>query len=68
MTAHACVQPRHLFSDGGVQFLEREEAAVAQAGDDPALYQEDGRLDLGLVLMVEGMPIVIGFKEVGINR
>jgi hypothetical protein len=34
MTAHACIQPRHLFSDGGVQFLEREEAAVAQAGDD----------------------------------
>jgi hypothetical protein len=35
--------------DGGVELGEREEALMAQPGENPALDHEDAGLDLGLV-------------------
>ena len=54
VAADARVQAGDLLPDGGVQFLEAEEAPVAQPRDDPALDQQDRGLDLGLVAGLVG--------------
>ena len=37
-------------ADGGIEFRQGKEALIAQAGQDPALRDLDGDLNLGLVL------------------
>jgi len=49
VAADATIQASDLLADGDVQFYEAEEAAVAQAGGDPALDQQDRGFDLSLV-------------------
>ena len=49
MTGHAAVQGIEEFADGLVEFGEREEAAIAEPGEDPAFDDLDGDLDLGFV-------------------
>src|SRR6478735_6318814 len=54
VAADARVQAGDLLADGGVQLLEAEELPVAQAGDDPALHEQDCDLDLRLVAGLVG--------------
>ena len=54
VAADARVQAGDLLGDGGVQLLEAEELPVAQAGDDPALHEQDRDLDLRLVAGLVG--------------
>ena len=49
MAGDPAVQILQQFGDGLVQLGQREEAAVAQTGQDPALDDLDGDLHLGLV-------------------
>ena len=49
MTRHAVVDLRDQLGDGGVQYREREELAVAQLGDDEASRDLNRNLNLGLV-------------------
>ena len=49
MPRHAIVELRDQFGDGGVQLGEREEAPIAQLGDDPAGRHLHRHFDLGLV-------------------
>ena len=48
MPRHTVVERRHQLGDGGVQLAEREEAAIAQFGDDPARRHLHGDFHLRL--------------------
>ena len=54
VAADATIQASDLLADGDVQFVEAEEPPVAQPGDDPALHEQHGGLDLGLVAGLVG--------------
>ena len=54
MPRHAVVERRDQLTDGGVQLGEREEAPIAQLGDDPARRHLHGDLDLRLVARLVG--------------
>lgn len=49
VTADTGIQTSGFRADGGVEFVEGEELAIAQSRDDPALSKKNRPFDLGLV-------------------
>jgi hypothetical protein len=54
MPRHAVVELRHQLADGSVNLVEREEAPIAQFGDDPARRHLHRHFHLGLIARLPG--------------